>query len=255
MTTRGMLLFGRFAYPPNALGYCGPDQPDALLDQVSARVVDGALRSTARGFEGAWPYLELIAHCSGLADPLDSRVVEAYWVGNRLLDRVSLHAVADSFEERFRDRVGRNWEHLVAGLVAGGRPHHNFHVFGVYPWLGLIRAGHDAGEPLRILDRCRIRWGLVTGIDGDDATVMSRPLAWTGTALTLGGSRTEVVTYRRDGHGLADDLVPGDWCALHWDWVCERLTVQRTRALVEETRRALDVVNRAPRPAPAAVLT
>jgi hypothetical protein len=32
----------------------------------------------------------------------------------------------------------------------GARPHHNFHVFGVYPWVGLLRSGEIA-EPLRIL--------------------------------------------------------------------------------------------------------
>ena len=41
----------------------------------------------AREFAGAWPYLELIAHGTGLDDPLDRRVVEAYWVGSPRLDR------------------------------------------------------------------------------------------------------------------------------------------------------------------------
>ena len=27
----GPVLFARYAYPPNALGYCGPDDPAALL--------------------------------------------------------------------------------------------------------------------------------------------------------------------------------------------------------------------------------
>jgi hypothetical protein len=31
-------------------------------------------------------------------------------------------------------------------------PHHSFHVFGVYPWVGLL--GSDRGEtPLHVLDR------------------------------------------------------------------------------------------------------
>ena len=82
------MLFGRYAYPPNELGYCGPDAHAQLLEQVAARADDGDLRRLVRGFDGAWPYLELIAGAAGIGDPLDARVVEAYWVGNELLDRV-----------------------------------------------------------------------------------------------------------------------------------------------------------------------
>ena len=78
----GALRFAAYAYPPNALGYCGPDESHQLLEQLAAGVDDPDLRRLARGFEGAWPYLELIAGANGIRDPLDSRVVEAYWVGN-----------------------------------------------------------------------------------------------------------------------------------------------------------------------------
>jgi len=42
-------------------------------------------------------------------------------------------------------------------VLAGGVPHHNFHVFGVYAWAGLLDDDHKAGT-LMVLDRCRIRW-------------------------------------------------------------------------------------------------
>ena len=48
--TDGPLLFARYAYPPNELGYCGGDDHRALLEQTSAGVVDGGLRHTLRGF-------------------------------------------------------------------------------------------------------------------------------------------------------------------------------------------------------------
>ena len=32
----GALTFARFAYPPNQLGYCGPDAQDEILQRVSA---------------------------------------------------------------------------------------------------------------------------------------------------------------------------------------------------------------------------
>lgn len=254
MTDEGALMFARYAYPPNSLGYCGPDDPDALLDQVAAGVVDGALRQAAQGFEGAWPYLELIAHCNGGADPLARAVVEAYWLGNGLLDRVTLGALGDSFEERFRPRVGRAWDDLLAGVLAGARPHHNFHVFGVYPWLGLIRSG-VVDQPLGVLDGCRVRWGRLLRVDGDVAVVSSRPLAWDGATLQLDPPREEVVRIAAAGRRLAADPVPGAWVSLHWDWVCDRLTEQQVGRLRHETRCALRAVNGTDRPAPAAVLS
>ena len=42
----------------------------------------------ARCFSGAWPYLELIASANAIADPLDARVLEAYWVGSELLEGI-----------------------------------------------------------------------------------------------------------------------------------------------------------------------
>ena len=85
----GPLLFARYAYPPNALGLCGADGPRDLLEYGDAHASDAGLAEAARTFEGAWPYLELIAGANGIRDPLDPRVVEAYWVGNELLDNVS----------------------------------------------------------------------------------------------------------------------------------------------------------------------
>ena len=87
--TIGPVLFSRYAYPPNALGYCGPENSAELFERAAAGEDSPDLRRLIRGFEGAWPYLALIAGAAGRADPLDPDVVEAYWVGNGLLDAVT----------------------------------------------------------------------------------------------------------------------------------------------------------------------
>jgi hypothetical protein len=250
----GALRFAAYAYPPNVLGYCGPDASRQLLEQVAAGVDDPDLRRLARGFEGAWPYLELIAAANGVADPLDERVVEAYWVGNGLLDRVGPRLLGDSLELRFRARAGRTWSRLVDAVPAGAVPHHSFHVFAIYPWLGLLRAG-QVDAPLTVLDRCRIRWGQVVSVGPAEAVVRSRPLVWDGRRLALGPPREETAHLRLDGLGLAGQVREGDWCSLHWDWVCERLDRPRLAALHHYTIAQLLAVNGTTRPAPAAVLT
>ena len=250
----GALRFARYAYPPNELGYCGPDASRQLLEQVSAGADDPDLDRLLRGFEGAWPYLQLIAAANGIRDPLDDRVVEAYWVGNDLLAGVGIRLMGDSLESRFRDRVGRPWDHLVDTVPAGAVPHHSFHVFGVYPWLGLLREGRTV-EPLRVLDRCRVRWGRVVSVSGTEAVVVSRPLLWDGHALHLGEPREERAVVGVEDLRLAGAVQPGDWCSLHWEWVCERLTSRQLAALRHHTLAQLDVVNGVAVPAPNAVLT
>lgn len=249
----GPLLFARFAFPPNALGYCGPDRAGELLEYADAGIVDAGLRELESNFEGAWPYLELIAVANGIADPLDERVVEAYWIGNRLLDRVGMTALGDSVTDRFRSVAGAAFERLAAAIPAGAVPHHSFHVFGVYPWMGLLRSG-IVDEPLRVLDRCRVRWGRVLETGEGTARVLSRPLVWTGTTLGLSEPRVEEVVWADHGRSLVADLRSGDAVALHWDWVCDLLPARRLSALRSVTNKMLAVTNGLLHPPAAALL-
>lgn len=126
--------------------------------------------------------------------------MEAYWVGNDLLNGVGMRPMGDSLESRFRDRIGRPWDRLVDTVLAGAAPHHSFHVLGVHPWFGLLRQGRTP-EPLRVLDRCRVRWGRVVSVAGTEAVVLSRPLLWDGRSLYLGEPREERAMVGVDGLG------------------------------------------------------
>jgi len=237
--TSGPALFARFAFPPNALGYCGPADPASLLE-ASAAGADHELAALARGFEGAWPYLELIAGANGIDDPLDRRVVEAYWVGNGLLAAAARH-FAGSLDDRFRRRAGRRWD-AIAATTPDAVPHHSHHVFGVYPWVGLLRSGR-VEEPLHVLDRCRIRWGTVVAVEGDRAVVSSRPLTWDGRRLALGPRSDEALAWAADGLSPIPAPLPGDVVAAHWDWVCDVLDPGRLDNLRAWTAHTLRLVN------------
>lgn len=241
--TAGPLLFTRYAYAPNALGYCGADEPRTLLEYGDAQASDRGLAELARSFEGAWPYLTLIAGANRIDDPLDPRVVDAYWVGNGLLDRVSPGALARHVEDRFRGRVGRGWQDILDAVAAGAVPHHSFHVFAVYPWLGLMRTG-VVDEPLRVLDQCRTTPALVQAVRADTARVLAPLIAWSGHQLQLGPWAPRDVRWRADELAFVDEVQPGDWVSLHWDFVCERLPRGRAQRLLRETGRALEAVNR-----------
>jgi hypothetical protein len=247
----GALLFARYAYPPNALGLCGADSPRTLLEYGDAHASDRGLAELARTFDGAWPYLTLIAGANGIADALDPRVVEAYWVGNELLDRVESSELARHVDERFRGRIGRAGEHVFDVVAAGAVPHHCFHVFAVYPWLGLLRTG-VVDQPLHILDQCRITPALVRSVDGDSLEVLARPLLWDTevAALRLGDPAPRNVRWRADGLAFLRCPSPGEHVSLHWDFACDTLTLRAARGLARATDRALQAVNR---PAVAAI--
>lgn len=238
----GPLLFARYAYPPNERGFCGPDDHRELFEYAAAGAADPGLVQLARSFTGPWPYLKLIAGAAGIEDPFDARVVEAYWVGNDLLDRVDMADFGNGMMDRFQKVAGPSWRFLAEGIPAGSVAHHSFHVFGVYPWVGLLDT-HRGGDPLHILDRCRIRWGQVRAIEGDHVVVDSRPLTWDGRRLSLGDVRPERVQRAIDGLGLAGGLVDGDWVSLHWGWICDRLTSRQLRHLRDFTLRQLAITN------------
>ncbi|MFY9805748.1 MAG: DUF6390 family protein [Pseudonocardiaceae bacterium] len=239
----GALLFVRYAFAPNELGYCGPSDSQELLGYGATGVVDRGLAALARQFDGAWPYLELIAGAVGISDPLDHRVVEAYWVGNPLLDRVGMTALGNSMDERLRRRTGRQFTLIADGVLAGGVPHHSFHVFGVYPWVGLLSNDRIAHQALEVLDRCRIRWGKVDSVTGDQVLVRSQPLTWDGRKLALGEPVVETARRAVNGSGFVDRIGPGDWVSLHWDWVCDRLGPRQLADLRRYSLRQLKITN------------
>ncbi|TWD81992.1 hypothetical protein FB561_3116 [Kribbella amoyensis] len=215
--TEGPTLFVRYALAPNRLGYCGPSDGSTFFEYGVTGRVDPGLRTLARQFEGAWPQLQRIAAASGAVDPLDREVVEAYWIGNRLLDR--------------------------AGTAEGELPHHSFQVFCAYPWFDLLDDERSSEQALRVLDQCRIRWGRVVADTGEHVVVESRPLVRRTGGLVLGPLRQETVIRGVDGMSLVGPLRPGEWVSLHWEWVCDRLTPAHLAALRRYSAHHLELAN------------
>ncbi len=236
----GEIIFARYAFPPNELGYCGTGDGADLLAAAAGTLDTGVVGRHAGGFDGAWAYLELLADSAGIGDPLDQRVVEAYWIGNDLLDTVDPARFASMARSRFAGQAGADWGCLDG--AAGVLPHHSFHVLAVYPWMNLLRRGAP-GPALHVLDRCRIRWGEVVALHGEHVEVRSPLLEWDRGMLTLGSPVTERARWSAGGKALAGGVRCGDWVALHWDWVCETLSEVQLGALGRATARQLEATN------------
>ena len=240
----GPVLFARYAFGPNRLGYCGPDDASELFGEATGGGNLAALRHNAEQFEGAYPYLQLIARANGLEDPLDARVVEAYWLGNPLLERVTPQLLGESLDVRFRRRLhGDGWRWLADKPNDGALPMHAFHVLDVFPRLGLMRTG-ATDDALKVMDSCRVRWGRVLERDADYLVVSAVPLTQVAGKLCLGAARVERIRGWQDGSGFIGDVGAGDVVSIHWDWACETLNVKRLAALQRWTRREIGIANR-----------
>jgi hypothetical protein len=240
----GPIRFARYAFGPNRLGYCGPDEAGELFQQATLGRDLEKLRELAGQFEGAFPYLRLIALSNGVRDPLDPAVVEAYWLGGALAGRVAPAAFGRSLDERFRARLrGDGWRWLGGTAEAGASPNHAFHVLDVFPKVGMLRTG-EVENALQVMDSCRIRWGRILERDGDSLIVSAVPLEMRDGQLRLGEPRPERIRGWVDGAGFVEDAGPGDVVAIHWDWACERLDAARLAALRDSTAAELQIANR-----------
>jgi hypothetical protein len=240
----GPLLFARYAYGPNRLGLCGPDDAASLFGEATEGGDERQVRELARGFEGAYPYLELIARANRRPDPLSADVVEAYWLGGPLVEAVTPNQLADSLRTRFRPRLrAKTYSELRDSAPAGSKPVHAFHVLDVFPRVGLMRS-EQADHVVETMDRCRVRWGRVVERASDELVVRAVPLALAEGKLAFGEPRIERITAFRDGRGFIGEVGPGDVISIHWDWACEVLDGARLERLIVTTRRELVIANR-----------
>ena len=232
----GLLRFARYAYPPNERGLCGPDRSHELAEAIRLGVDDPDVRRLAQGFDGAWPYLVLLGSHLSKGDPLAERVVDAYWLGEPTGRSVDISSLGDSLRERFGGRSG--WSGLRDAIDAGGWPTHAYHVFMVYPWIGLIRSGLvDPG--IEVVDRCRIRQGRVIDVLDDTAIVVSDRLQWNGHSLEVGPTVTETVSIRETG----ERLHPGALVSIHWSWICEQISERQAAWLSASQAHHLQLAN------------
>lgn len=234
----GLLGFIRYAFMPNHLGYCGGNEHEVLFEHASAGQSDQRLAPLLAKFTGAFPYLRTIAAANGMSDPFDARVVEAYWLGNELLDQVEAADLYRSLDERFgRQLTGAVRDQVLRKPPQGARPHHLFHVLDVYRHL------EHEGIAMATMDDCRISWGQVTVLDGAHLVVQREPLVLAGPKLALGPAVDTRVLRAISDRGFAGDVAVGDWVSIHWGWTCEVLDARQLANLRRWSRHHLDLAN------------
>ncbi|MFH1047337.1 MAG: DUF6390 family protein [Patescibacteria group bacterium] len=234
----GLLRCTRYAFGPNRLHYCGPDASREILSYLQAGEIDPGLTAMLKKFETLFPYLQLIARANGIRDPFDNRVVEAYWLGNDLLEQVGQR----NFYRHLSDDLGLRKKitsiqlsEIAAPLSFGAVPHHSYHVFSVWKRTGRTETTHT----LESIDACRISWGTVTAVDGPNISVWRRPIIESADRLILGEPQTIVVQRPLDARDDIAEVLPGQIITLHWNVPCETISPVQQANLEKYTLRHL----------------
>lgn len=241
MHNNGAVICARYAYAPNYYHYCGPDTKGELGHYIQETLEDARLVEYLAAFEVMYPYLEVIAEANGIVDPLDTRVVEAYWVGNALLERVSERQLYKALVERQRlprriSKTSLRW--LLPKIDAGARLHHSFHVFNVF-----TRTGHHTVEhTVETMDQCRISWGVVRSYvaGSKELWIDTQRLVYTEGELDFTPT-TRLVYLPLDE--WKTDIEKGAWVSVHWGFVCDVLTLAQVRMLERYTQHHLALAN------------
>lgn len=221
----GLKLAALYGIYPHRLGFCGPKKSSArktLANFLSGKKVsEKTIRKILTNFKGAFSYYKLIAKCNNIEDPFDERVVKAYWLGNQLLENVSI----DSLKEILLGEFAKPREEIPLASKA----HHSFHVLVV---------GSVSGRVVlkgKLLDLCRIGWAKILKCKKNkrEAIVEHQALQKRNNRYFFGKPVPRVVFWDKN---FIPELRVGNWVALHWNHIVQVLNKKELALLKKYTQ-------------------
>lgn len=254
MNKKGLLLCARYALPPNLFSYCGPEKQNDLKAYSKENITDKGLKEILTEFETLYPYLRFIAEENNLKDAFDPRVVEAYWLGNSLLHKISPRG----FSKHFIDGLALNkkikkkeFEILMGKITAGAIPFHTFHVLNIF-----TRTGHQAiKHTLETMDNCRISWGKISSKyqvvsskyknskNENKIQVLTKPLVIINGKFALGKEIIKTINLPYEmAHGLRS-MTYDQWLSFHWNYFCDFLSPRQMVYLEKYTNLSIKLAN------------
>ncbi|OIO52889.1 MAG: hypothetical protein CO003_01865 [Candidatus Portnoybacteria bacterium CG_4_8_14_3_um_filter_44_15] len=239
---KGILRCARYAFMPNKLHFCGPDKNRDLFYYAQGLEVDGGLKLILKEFQTLYPYLDFIAQANKIRDAFDERVVEAYWLGNNLLENIEKNKLYYHLTDNLglKKKLSRLLlRQVIDKIPLGAKPHHGFHVFNVWKRTGNL----DIIHTLNSMDLCRISWGKIKKVDWPNLEVDSQPLALEKDKLKLGQSVNRSILAQISNAGFIDRPKIGDWVSFHWNFACEILNQRQVNNLKKYTKESIRLAN------------
>lgn len=236
----GIELSSRFAYRTNLLDFCGPSGKSSILFDYAIGRTDkkDLVRNYLERFEGILPYYSAIAKKNSLK-PFDYDVAEAYWIGNRLLEKFKrenmCRLVAELQKRGLPSSIAAN---LIKNMPNGLLPHHSFNVF----YIGVGRLTGAVKTTLQNMDKCRISCGVVRAVRENSLVVKYMPLRMENKKLTFGSHRSKRVQCSRL---FLPKIDTNSVVAIHWDFASMVLSERQKENLEHYTLHNMNCLNRA----------
>lgn len=239
---QGILRCAQYAFMPNKLSFCGPDKNQDLFYYSHKQEVDQGLNLILKEFHVLYPYLKFIAQSNQLKDPFDERIIEAYWLGNRLLENIAKPRLYNHLldDQQLKKKLPQSLlKKVVSKIPLGAKPHHSFHVLSVWK-----RTGHlDVMHTLNSMDLCRISWGKIKKIDLPSLEVESQPLVLENDRLKLGSIISHKILSEINKSGFIEKPHIGQWISFHWGFACEILNKRQVANLKKYTEESIRLTN------------
>lgn len=229
----GLKLAAAYSHVTCRLGFCGQ------RNQNNFQILDGflknriksqaAARKAIESFEAAYPYYCLIAKTNSITDPLTKKVVEAFWVGNSLLDQISPENIKNLILQEFTksDLISQKEAKKISDNIPYGvNAHHSFHVL----FIGSI-TGRLIFTP-KLRDVCRISWGKVKRIKNKKLEVLSQPLKFKNKQFYLAKPIVKDIVWYRE---FLPQVKIGDNVSFHWGQACQILSKKGVENLEKYT--------------------
>lgn len=239
----GLKLAVLFGLYPNQLGFCGSQKSsdkNIIHDWLRGkRIPEEKIKKILQGFEGAFPYYKLIAESNSIKDPFDERVVSAYWIGNNLLEKVSIADLRAMIVKEFSKRglLSEDIAEKKAKIIPRTSiPHHSFHVLVMGSVTGrVVLKG-------KLLDLCRVSSGMVLKDAGSGKKVIIEYQP-----LQKKNAKYIFSRLTRQSIFLDKSFVPnvkiGDMVAIHWNHIVQILSERNLFFLRKCTKITMDSLN------------
>ena len=238
----GLRLGISFSYMPNSLRFCGPQRAHQdFLSYINSpsKKTAAAVESDVKRFEGLFTYLDAIA-AKSKKHFTDYEVVEAYWIGNSLLDKFTSNDVKAIIKALIRRGLPAEIaENKIRSLPKGVFPHHNFNVC----YVGVGRITGAVPTTIQNMNDCMTIPGIVTAIKRKRGKLVVRRkfLQMSEPGLQLGPEMEVEVAYLPQ---LMTNVKIGDVVAIHWGFAPMILTKRQQQNLEGYTQKVLAAISR-----------
>lgn len=237
----GIKIAALYGIYPFRLGLCGPQEKTkkkVLLNYLSGKKIsEEEIRNILEQFKGAFPYYNLIAKSNGIEDPFDKEVVMAYWIGNHLLDKVSIDSLREMIIKEFAGPgllLKKTAQKKAKEIPFNSKPHHSFHVFVIGSVTGVIDLRG------RLLDICRISWGEVKEKNDMEIIIKYQPIKKLKNKYFFGKFIKKTISWDRD---LIPKVEIGDKISSHWNYLVQVLNREDFNNLRKYTQLTLNSLN------------